>query len=199
MTRDYKPTARTRKARSSGSGSSLLVGVLIGLLLGLGIALAVAIYLNRVPDAFVSRGKSTESAPASKSEPAKAQANSKETQAKPEEKPRFDFYNILPGEDQAKGKAAREPQRPPAAEVKETFYLQAGAFQNTADADNMKARLALLGIEASLQTAASAERGPLHRVRVGPFNRVEEVNRVRDTLKQNGIETTLIKGREPAN
>ena len=41
MTRDYKPSSRNRSKRSSGSGSSLLVGILIGLLLGLGIALAV--------------------------------------------------------------------------------------------------------------------------------------------------------------
>lgn len=198
MTRDYKPTSRARKAPSSGSGSSLLVGILIGLLLGLGIALGVAIYLNRVP-AFVSRDKPAQPAPATQPEAAKAPAVAKEAPAKTEDKPRFDFYNILPGDDQAKGKADREAPRPPVAEIKETFYLQAGAFQNAADADNMKARLALLGVEASIQTTTSSERGPLNRVRVGPFSRVEDVNRIRDTLKQNGIETTLIKGREAAN
>ena len=53
-------------------------------------------------------------------------------------------------------------------------------------------------IEANIQSNSTTERGLLHRVRIGPFSRVEEVNRARDTLKQNGIETTLIKGRDSA-
>jgi cell division protein FtsN len=57
----------------------------------------------------------------------------------------------------------------------------------------------MLGIEAAVQSSASTDRGTLHRVRIGPFERVEQVNRTRATLKQNGIETTLIKGRESAN
>jgi cell division protein FtsN len=197
MTRDYKPPARNRTKRSSGTGSSLLVGILIGLLLGLGIALAVAIYLNKVPGPFLSRGRGTE-APAPKPQIVKPIPGEAQPPARSDEKPRFDFYSILPGEGEA-GKASppKEAARP--AEVKETFFLQAGAFQSAAEADNMRARLALLGIEAGVQSNATAERGTLHRVRVGPFSRVEEVNRTRDTLKQNGIETTLIKGRDSAH
>ena len=200
MTRDYKPPARNRTKRSSGTGSSLLVGILIGLLLGLGIALAVAIYLNKVPGPFLSRGRGTE-APAPKPQVLKPVPGEAREQApsRSDDKPRFDFYSILPGEGEAgKGPPPKEPARP-AVEIKETFFLQAGAFQSPAEADNMRARLALLGIEANVQTNPSAERGTLHRVRVGPFSRVEEVNRTRDTLKQNGIETTLIKGRDSAN
>ena len=207
MTRDYKPAARARKAPSSGSGSSLLVGIVIGLLLGLGIALGVAIYLNKVPGPFVLRPKSAE--PGSGTMQGLPQSTPK-TQVeephspRPEEKPRFDFYNILPGtgdatNDAAKDGGAKDASRRAPIESKETFYLQAGAFQNAADADNMKARLALLGIEAVIRTSSTANRGLLHRIRVGPFTRVEELNRIRDTLKQNGIETTLSKGREPPN
>ncbi len=205
MTRDYKPASRSKKTPSSGSGSSLLVGILIGLLLGLAIALGVAIYLNKVPGAFLSRGKAPEIAPAEKSEKgakptpaAKAPETVTKAEPKGEEKPRFDFYNILPGDETPKSKPAPS-QNEPAPESKETFYLQAGAFQNAADADNMKARLAMLGMEAAIQTTASADRGTFHRVRLGPFSRVEEVNRARDTLKQNGIDSTLIKGRDKAN
>jgi cell division protein FtsN len=206
MTRDYKPAARARKAPSSGSGSSLLVGIVIGLLLGLGIALGVAIYLNKVPGPFVLRPNSAEPASGTmqgipKSTP-KTQVE--EHSAQSEEKPRFDFYNILPGtgdatNDAAKDRVAKDAPRRAPVEPKETFYLQAGAFQSAADADNMKARLALLGIEAVIRTSPTANRGLLHRIRVGPFTRVEELNRIRDTLKQNGIETTLSKGREPPN
>jgi cell division protein FtsN len=195
MTRDYKPSARNRSKRSSGSGSSLLVGILIGLLLGLGIALAVAIYLNKVPSPFLSRGKNAETA-APKPEILKPVPV---PSGHSEEKPRFDFYSILPGNEDSAAKPPPEPPRSAPAPAKETFYLQAGAFQSPAEADNMKARLAMLGIEASVQSNASTDRGTLHRVRIGPFERVEQVNRTRATLKQNGIETTLIKGRESAN
>jgi len=205
MTRDYKPAARNKKTPSSGSGSSLLVGILIGLLLGLAIALGVAIYLNKVPGAFLSRGKAPETAPFEKADkgaksPSSAKAPEPPSKAEPkgDEKPRFDFYNILPGDETPKAKPAPAPSES-APESKEIFFLQAGAFQNAADADNMKARLALLGLEATIQTGASGDRGTFHRVRIGPFSRVEEVNRARDTLKQNGIESTLIKGREKAN
>jgi cell division protein FtsN len=194
MTRDYKPPAKNRTRRSSGAGSSLLVGILIGLLLGLGIALAVAIYLNKVPGPFLTKGKgSALPAPSEAIKPLPTPSAGTQP-ARADDKPRFDFYNILPGEEPAKPKPPTEPR--PAAADKETFYLQAGAFQSPAEADNMRARLALLGIEASVQSNATAERGTLHRVRIGPFERVEEVNRTRDTLKQNGIDTTLIKGRD---
>ena len=89
--------------------------------------------------------------------------------------------------------------RPAPGDSKETFYLQAGAFHALNEADNMKARLALLGIEATIQSNPATDRGMLHRVRIGPFSRVEEVNRTRETLKQNGIESTLIKGRDAAS
>ena len=114
MTRDYKPASRTRKARSSGSGSTLLVGILIGLLLGLGIALAVAIYLNKVPGPFLSRARSEAPAPTKNDAPKPApSAKAEEALPNPANKPRFDFYNILPGgEDTAKGKTAKEPSRP---------------------------------------------------------------------------------------
>jgi cell division protein FtsN len=198
MTRDYKPPSRNRTRRSSGAGSSLLVGILIGLLLGLGIALAVAIYLNKVPGLFLSKGKGSTlpAAPAEAIKPLPAPGAGTQP-ARADEKPRFDFYNILPGEEAGKPKPHAETR--PAGPDKETFYLQAGAFQSPAEADNMRARLALLGIEANVQSNATAERGTLHRVRIGPFSRVEEVNRTRDTLKQNGIDTTLIKGRDPAS
>ena len=202
MTRDYKPASRSSKAPSSGSGSSMLVGILIGLLLGLGIALAVAIYLNRIPGPFLSRGKVPDSTAPAK--PAGDKTGGAPKSAEPsvavEEKRRFDFYEILPGpQGSGKAKSSAESTRPGPGASKEIFYLQAGAFQGLADADNMKARLALLGIEASIQASSATERGTLHRVRIGPFSRVDDVNRTRETLKQNGIESTLIKGREASS
>jgi cell division protein FtsN len=192
MSKDYKRPEP--KARSSGS--SLLIGILIGLVLGLGIALAVAWYINKMPSPFLSRP------PAVKTEPpkgAQSPAKGEEKAAKaPETKPRFDFYKILPGsEEPATDQQLRDAQKKKSTvAAKETFFLQAGAFQGAPDADNLKARLALLGVEATIQTTTLPDKGVWHRVRVGPYTSVEQLNRTRETLRQNGIETALIKVRE---
>jgi cell division protein FtsN len=194
MSKDYKrPEPKPR-----GGGGSLLVGILIGLVLGLGIALAVAWYINKMPSPFQpGRTPAHKSEPAAKAEKA-APAAKPEAAKAPEGKPRFDFYKILPGnEEHATDQQMKEAQqKATSATAKETFFLQAGAFQNAPDADNLKARLALLGVEASVQTTTVPDKGVWHRVRVGPYTSVEELNRTRDTLKQNGIETALIKVRE---
>lgn len=193
MSRDYKNVER--KGGSRGNGSSLLVGIFIGLALGLIIALAVAWYINKMPSPFSSR------APAMRSEAPKAQtpppprSETKSANAT-DEKQRFDFYKILPGKedtspDQGKDVGKAAPQG------KEAFFLQAGAFSSAPEADNMKARLALLGVEAMIQSTPNADKGLVHRVRVGPYTSVDELNRVREALKQNGIQTTLIRVREP--
>ncbi|HSN38909.1 MAG TPA: SPOR domain-containing protein, partial [Burkholderiales bacterium] len=113
-----------------------------------------------------------------------------------ESKPRFDFYKILPGnEEPVTEQQMKEAQKKP-PEAKDAFFLQAGAFPNASDADNLKARLALLGVEASIQTTTVPDKGVWHRVRVGPYTSIEELTRIRNTLKQDGIETTLVKVRE---
>jgi cell division protein FtsN len=192
MSKDYKGT--DRRPRGRRSGSSLLAGILIGLVLGLAIALGVAWYINKMPSPF-SSGRQ----PATKNDTKTVPPSSARVDDKaPESKPRFDFYKILPGaEDPAPSKAGRDTPAGSTAAAKEAFYLQAGAFQNAPDADNLKARLALLGVEASIETSAVPDKGVFHRVRIGPYTSVEDLNRTRDTLKQNGVSTTLIKVREP--
>lgn len=192
VSRDYKGSER--KSSSRGGGGSLFIGILIGLVLGLGIAMGVAWYINKMPNPFQQK------APAAKPEAAKPgtePAKSADKNGKTAEtKPRFDFYKILPGvEEPATDQQLRDAKTTPSA-AKESFYLQAGAFQNAPDADNLKARLALLGVQASIQTTTLPDRGVWHRVRLGPYGSVEELNRARDTLKNNGIDTTLIKVRD---
>ena len=171
----------------------MLAGILIGLVLGLGIALGVAWYINKMPNPFSSRQAAKADVPKG---PSQQTAKIEPKGGKADEaKPRFDFYKILPGDEGEK--QPKETQKPSTAAGKEAFFLQAGAFQNAPDADNLKARLALLGIEASIETSAVPDKGIWHRVRIGPYTSVEELNRTRDTLKQNGVETTLIKLREP--
>ncbi|MDH5534162.1 MAG: SPOR domain-containing protein [Betaproteobacteria bacterium] len=191
MTKDYKRAARKSGGRSTGG--SFLLGVVVGLILGLGIALGVAWYINKMPSPFLSRSAPAKSEPANP--PAVAKGEDKAAKA-PDAKPRFDFYKILPGtEEPATDQQLRDAQKQPAT-AKEAFFLQAGAFQSAPDADNLKARLALLGVEAAVQTTTLPDRGTWHRVRIGPYISVEALARTRDTLKQNGIDTTLIKVRD---
>lgn len=198
MTRDYKTPVKNRGRKS---GSPLLVGLFIGLFIGLGIALAVAFFLRNSPSPFLemSRPDSAKSArPTAQGAPA-AQPGAGESAGKPAERPRFDFYTILPGaEEPVTEQEIKQAASQPAGAAKDQFFLQVGSFQSEADADNLKAKLALLGIEASIQTASLPDKGVWHRVRVGPFASIEELNQARAVLAQNGIQATPLKVRAAA-
>ena len=108
---------------------------------------------------------------------------------------RFDFYKILPGQQDAvpapeKGTADAASGSNSAGQ---RFFLQAGAFQSESDADNMKARLALMGVEAKIQSLNVADKGLMHRVRIGPFERQEELDSLRGKLRQEGIDVSVVK------
>jgi cell division protein FtsN len=62
----------------------------------------------------------------------------------------------------------------------------------------MKAKLAMLGVEAAVQTAEVPQKGLWHRVRVGPFSNVDDMNRIRASLQQNGVQTSPIRVHEGA-
>jgi cell division protein FtsN len=165
-----KPASRPTKR-----GSSIFSGILIGLIVGAILAVGVALWVT---------GNNPFSSGTAEPAPAVAPA----TPAAPEPAPSFDFYKVLPGDA-----AGEMPSTQPPAADAPTYYLQAGAFQNPDDADNLKAQLALLGIEAAIQTAEVADKGTLHRVRVGPFSAMDDVNRTRSVLTQNNIPATLVK------
>lgn len=165
-----KPASRNT---GRSGGSSIFTGVLIGLIVGAILAVGVALWVT---------GSNPFKSATPKTTPGQA------APATPEAAPSFDFYKVLPGD--APGELP--PSDAPAAPVPR-YYLQAGAFQNANDADNIKAQLALLGIEAVIQTGEVADKGVLHRVRVGPFQAMDEVNRTRSLLTQNNIPATLVK------
>jgi cell division protein FtsN len=79
-----------------------------------------------------------------------------------------------------------------AVEEKWIYYLQAGAFREQADAESTKAKLALAGFEAGISERPS-DNGPLYRVRIGPFNQVEAMNRARVKLSDNGVDVAVIR------
>ena len=193
MSRDYRNSG---SAAPNGRGNPMGVGILIGLLLGLCIALGVALYINKGANPFVRKakppgavGRETPAAETTKT-PSSADKQTKTGEIKP----RFDFYKS-PGTEEAV--TEKEFKRTQPALEQGVYFLQVAAFQNPSDADNLKAQLALAGIEAQIQTATLPDGRVWHRVRVGPFSNKDELGKSRAALKENNLEANLIKVREP--
>jgi len=201
-----KPRKSQPAKKKSGGGT--LVGMFIGLVLGVGMAAGVVWYLNKSPLPFVDRAQP----------PARAEANAKNGQpsqplalpgkpgdAVPEK--RFQFYDILPGKADAVPDKAAKPEAKPAETKKEEkkedkkeeakesktpLFLQAGSFSTAQDADNQKAKLAFMGMEAVVQQVMIQDK-TFYRVRVGPYTKIDELNKVRAELAKSGIEAQLAK------
>jgi cell division protein FtsN len=79
-----------------------------------------------------------------------------------------------------------------AVEDKYIYYLQAGAFRELSDAENTRAKLALLGFEAAISDRAN-DSGTLHRVRIGPYSHVETMNKARAKLLDSGVDVAIVR------
>ena len=219
MPADHRPSSR----RSSGSPHPLITGVVIGVVLGVGLSVGVAIWLKGFANPFLTPPKAAE--PAAKPAVRAPKAEERAEEKGKGDKPRFDFYTVLPGEKgapeaappartpppPAKDAPPKEPVVEPAKEptkespkapaeppkaASESLWLQAGAFADPKDAENMRVQIALSGLDATVKSSDVPGRGRLHRVRVGPFATSAEANRVKASLSQNGITTTLIRNEE---
>ena len=121
----------------------------------------------------------------------------KEKPIPPPPKPRFDFYNLLPEmevivpEQEIEGTPTREGVKQ--VEKPGTYLLQAGSFRNHQQADQLRAKLALLGLETSIQSVSIDSKQAWHRVRVGPFKNLRDLNAARSLLKKNGVDAILIR------
>ena len=242
MANDYKdskipPSPRSGASRGgSGRGMNpMFLGVIIGLLLGIVLALGIAIWLNRSASPFQEKSRPVDALPTILARPAASSSiNKNDAPAVPNavakngsDKPRFEFYDILPGEKGGKmdaaskatppaGKSAESPAATslktapeakrdapigktnggvatPAGIGKESYLLQAGAFQNESEAENLKAQIAFAGMEAFVRSVNLPDKGTLYRVRLGPYKSFEEVNRIKTALSQNGISAAVVK------
>jgi cell division protein FtsN len=212
VARDYKNSGRSASRRGSSAGPAwgqLLIG------LGLGLLVAVGVHLHHSGQVRVVLPSEQGARPA---QPPLVEAPAAGEPA--DNRPRFEFYKLLPEMEvvvpEAEQRRLRDQSPPPAASTPTPaprsasppaaapsappsparagtrYLLQAGAFQNFTDADRMKAQLALMGVEASIQSVELSGGETWHRVRVGPFSEAGEVNRVRQRLQSNGIEAILL-------
>jgi cell division protein FtsN len=103
------------------------------------------------------------------------------------------FSGDQPKKPEAKISDAPEAQAKAAsAEDKWNYFLQAGAFREQTDAENTRAKLALMGVEARV-TERPSENGTLYRVRIGPFAQLEALNKVRGKLSDNGVDAAVVR------
>jgi len=194
-----------------------LIGMFIGLVLGVCIAAGVVWYMNnKVPMPFNKAQPSAKpeaGAAGAKPGTPPAQQQPLALPGKPGDpvpEKRFQFYDILPGKaeavpdgkkPEAKKEEANAPKKEEAKkddkkeELKQPIVLQAGSFTSAQDADNQKAKLALMGLEASVQQVMVQDK-TYFRVRLGPYTKMDDANKVRSELAKSGIEATIVK-KEP--
>ena len=127
-----------------------------------------------------------------------AKAGKKES-TKKSERPRFEFYTMLPEMEIAVPEneltANTTTATRPAESKNVTYVLQAGSFRNFAQADRLKAELALIGMPAKIQTVSIEGGNKWHRVRVGPFSNLQALNEARTELQSNGLKVMVLKVR----
>ncbi|VAW69231.1 hypothetical protein MNBD_GAMMA09-49 [hydrothermal vent metagenome] len=109
------------------------------------------------------------------------------------EKPRFEFYTILselevfvPEPEIEEDKPHAQPQKNSQINNEKKYLLQAGSFRSQVDAERLKANLALLGVQSSIQSV-TINSDSWHRVRIGPFSSNLQLRETLGTLKQNNI------------
>jgi cell division protein FtsN len=238
MPKDYKDAPAPRG--DSRLNHPLLLGMIIGLLMGIVISLAVALWLNRLSNPFMEKGKTKEDVPAKlgaaqpppppeaaraaaeAAKVAKPAEDTKPGKATKSDRPRFEFYQILPGEKDTPEKeakpappkvsvatppgpataaAAPKPGSSPATpkpHAGETYWLQAGAFAEEKEADNLKAKIAFTGLEATVRPVNIPDKGTLYRVRLGPYQSLDDANRIKGALTQNGVGAAIIRTTDEA-
>ncbi|CAM3665816.1 SPOR domain-containing protein [Polynucleobacter arcticus] len=188
------------KANTSNSeyGGTIL-GFILGLGVGLGVAFVIAFYLSKNTPQERPGVRAPNLPLTIKPGPAPAEGEA----AAPVEP--LDLNKPLQGKsiapaansadpigDLATGKKPAEVAPASIAKSDAIYFLQVGAFNKRADADAQKASLAIQGIQSQL-SEISSEGNTLWRVRVGPYNSVEESNPVRDRLNGMGIKPSVIK------
>lgn len=177
---------RGRRQARRGSGSSGPVWFSAGLVCGLGLATAAWI------GGYLPRGDHTPPGlPSGRDEPPIAESD------EPPRARQYDFFTVLPEievvvprqEIEQRARAREEAAEP----TQGPYVLQVGSFRTDADAESLKARLALLGLSANIQTVTVNDT-TWHRVRVGPFDSARDTDAVRRRLQENGYEVMILSG-----
>jgi cell division protein FtsN len=220
MTRIFSRQTIRQGKRPQRGGT--LLGLIIGALIGLGAALAVAVYITKVPIPFMNKGQSRspdhDAAEAKKNQnwnpnaplygknPAKpAAASGAVTDVTPQppvaaQKPIADPAKpAKPAGDPIGDLAKAKMSAPAAAPAPATagadpfsYFVQVGAFRTPEDAEQQRAKISLMGLEAKVTEREQSGR-TVFRVRLGPFDKKEDADRAKERLDGSGVETALVR------
>ena len=203
MGRDY--AARNRRPASRAAGMPGWVWLVAGLSMGL--VVACIVYIGRPAQPMPM-------APAGGVQKPRAKV-----EIPPVEEPRFDFYTLLekeqvvvPGESRPRPptKTPARPVVPPASPATAApapgvpvpaptspggtrYLVLAGSFREAGNAEAHRAKLALVGVEARIETVKTQDGDMLHRVRIGPANSEAQAQGVASRLKSQGFDSRVVK------
>jgi hypothetical protein len=187
VARDFKT-----KRRKPGGNSGWL-GLIAGLVLGLGVAAVVYVKDHRPESAAPHGAKSGVKKRIHPGEP--ADAGGADAAGAEEPAKSYDFYDMLPKFEVVVPEKDKDvkPDVHPAPETRRgTYVLQVGSYKNFADADRVRAQLALQGVESKVQKV-SVDSDTWHRIRVGPITNLDELNRLRGILRKADLDVLVIR------
>ncbi len=191
MAKDYKHRTQNKKTASSYRQEPKSLGLWRWMLIT---ALIISFVVFLV---YLSSLGSKQSTP-QQVEPVATKAEAPKQEKKPEPGPvlpQFDFYTILPEKevivpDYEINTRAREERVGQAKTA--SYILQAGSFKEFKDADSLRAKLALMGIESKVEKAKIGN-VLWHRVKMGPYAQMSSVTTIRNRLRGNGIDVLVIE------
>jgi len=192
--------AKVRRTATRSSGRKKPRGwlwLLIGLTLGAGLMYVSQKYLYRDSRPFAGLSNLMDSA--QKSLEKKSEKESKPVESEKSSKPKLDFYTILPGETvlPEPKRDDRKVSRPEPPEKGTSYILQAAAFSNIEEADRLKARLVLNGLDPHIERIIVGDKATYYRVRLGPYSSVQAMDAAHTKLSGMGIKAIRIKQKKP--
>ncbi len=183
---------RRRKSGRGRQGTPAWMWLFTGILIGLGLAW----YLfaeGYIPAPGIEQPVAGETSNRKQPEPAIADGMSPADAE--QDKPHYDFFTVLPELKvamPAQNSGPKNGQKMGPETDTGIYLLQAGSFRQAGDAEQLKARLALIGIVAKIQTVKVNE-ATWHRVHIGPVNGARKADELKNRLADNGIDSLVMK------
>jgi cell division protein FtsN len=178
-------------AKHKSSGGSTLYGILAGLLIGLMVAAAVAYYVVKAPSPFVDKASRSPDA----SKPV-------DPRTAPDPNAGLGGRNAVEGTPVDPNAAAYGAGGQVAAPLKSAAPDDLGALIATLKptgtpaamppAETLRARIILMGLPVEIQRA-EVNGVQFNRVRVGPYVRIDDMNKTRARLGEEKLPTTVVR------
>jgi cell division protein FtsN len=199
MSRDYKPRDQDKKIglrrQKYGKQQPKIVLWKWMLIVAITISFVVfLVYLKTMPIKPINIKQSSQPI-----ENKVAADHEKNPEIKQEPKgPQFDFYTILPDKEvvvpEYEIKTRVREER--VGKAKEAHYMmQAGSFKTAKEADNLRIKLASMGIESKVQKGKVGSVN-WYRVKLGPFDQADSISAIRSRLRQNNVDVVITENSE---